>query len=81
MKSLTTIQVTLEEDKEIALLKDKLGLPSKKAVVMEGLKALRQILQDQMRRKRLQAASRLVREGSRSANQEWASLSTALQIK
>jgi hypothetical protein len=81
MKTLTTIQVTSEEDREIALLKEKLGLPSKKAVVLEGLRALRRILQDQMRRKRLQAASRLVREDSRRINDEWSPLSTALRIK
>lgn len=81
MKTLTTIQVTSDEDREIAILKEKLGLPSKKAVVLEGLRALRQILQDQMRRKRLQAASRLVREESRRMNDEWAPLSTALRAK
>lgn len=81
MKTLTTIQVTSEEDREIAVLKGKLGLPSKKAVVLEGLRALRQILQDQQRRRRLQAASRLVRGESQKINREWAPLSTALKTK
>ena len=81
MGSLTTIQVTSEEDREIALLRDKLGFSSKKAVVLEGLRALRRILQDQQRRRRLQAASRLVRQESRKINQEWAPLSTALKSK
>jgi hypothetical protein len=81
MKTLTTIQVTSEEDREIAVLKNKLGLPSKKAVVLEGLRALQQILRDQQRRQRLQAASRLVREQSKKINREWAPLSTALKAK
>lgn len=81
MRQLTTIQITSEEDKEIARLKEELGLANKKAVVLEGLRALRQILQDQMRRKRLQAASKLVREGSRRINETWSPLSTAVKSK
>lgn len=81
MKTLTTIQVTSEEDKEIAALKEKLHLSSKKAVVLEGLRLLRQMIRDQQRRRRLQAASRLVREESRKANREWSPLAAALKAK
>lgn len=76
-----TIQITPEEDREIALLKERLGLPTKKAVVMEGLKTLRQILQAQKRRRRLQAASYLVRQTSRRANREWAVRAAPLDVE
>ena len=81
MKAVTTIQVTSDEDREIVLLKQQLRLPSKKAVVLEGLRTLRQTLQNQERRRRLQKASRLVGEGSRGINEEWAPLSSALRTK
>lgn len=81
MKVATTIQITAEEDREISELKTKLGLPSKKAVVIEGIRNLREIIQDQRRRQRLQAASREVRKRSFHANREWAPLSTALKTR
>lgn len=81
MKSINTIQVTPQEDKEMSILKEELGLPSKREVLREGLKALRQILEAQQRRKRLQAASRAVRAGSHEANLEWAPLSSALKAR
>lgn len=67
-----TIQITPEEDQEIAELRDRLKLPTKKAVVMEGLRSLRQILQDQQRRRRLQTASQAVRRESLRENRRWA---------
>lgn len=81
MKVATTIQITSEEDREISRLKEVLGLPSKKAVVMEGVRGLREILKDQHRRRRLQVASRLVREESRAANREWAPLASSLRSR
>ena len=81
MPSLTTIQITKEEDAEIGFLKEKLALPSKKAVVMEGLNALREILRNQQRRRRLQASSQMVRKESGRINRDWAGLSTALRVK
>lgn len=81
MKTLTTIQVTSEEDKEIVALKEKLHLSSKKAVVLEGLRLLRQRIRDQQRRRNLQEASLLVREESVKINREWSPLATALKIK
>lgn len=81
MKSLTTIQVTFEEDREIDTLKEKLGLPSKKAVVMEGLRALQERIRESQRRKRLHTASHLVYGESKRINQEWASHSSALKVK
>ena len=81
MKAVSTIQVTSEEDKEIAHLKEELGLPSKKAVVLEGLRSLRKLLEDQRRHHRLQSASLLVRKGSSKINREWAAHSTALKAR
>lgn len=78
-KVATTIQITSEEDREISRMRSRLGLPSKKAVVLEGLKSLRQILKDQGRRKRLQAASLRLRKQSKEVNKEWAPLSSALR--
>jgi hypothetical protein len=74
----TTIQLTREEDLAIAGLKKKLGLASKRAVVMEGVRSLMGQLEERQRRGRLQKASALVREGSRQANRQWAPLSSAL---
>lgn len=81
MRAVSTIQVTSEEDKAITRLKREMGLPTKKAVVVEGLKALRQMLQAQQRRRRLQAASRIVRQESLRINEEWAPLSSALKSR
>ncbi len=76
-----TIQITPEEDREILALKERMQLPSKKAVVMEGLRALREILRAQQRRRRLQGASQLTRDDSQRANREWARVSTAVKAR
>ena len=81
MKAVTTIQITPEEDNEIALLKDKLGLPSKRAVVMQGIRGLSQLLRDQQRRRRLRAAAALVRDETQRTNREWSKRSSALIAK
>lgn len=73
-----TIQLTDDEDREVAELKKRLSLPSKKAVILEGLRSLRQILQAQKRQRRLRSASLSVRKQSLAANREWASRSTAI---
>ena len=73
----TTIQITPEEDREISELKERLQLPSKKAVVLEGLRSLRQIIKDQQRRRRLKTASLRVRDVSIHTNREWAPLATS----
>ncbi len=77
----TTIQISSEEDHEITLLKNKLGFPSKKAVIMEGVHTLQQILQNKERASRLANASLKIRKESKKANQIWAPLSTATRIK
>jgi hypothetical protein len=79
MKVATTFQITPEEDKEINRLKKELGLPSKKAVILEGLRALQDLRREQKRRQRLQTASRLVGQGSLQVNREWASRASALK--
>lgn len=79
MRIATTIQMTSDEDKEVSRLKEEMRLPSKKAVVLEGLQALRQILQAQGRRRRLQVASRAVRGSTVKVHQEWAALSAAVK--
>lgn len=75
----TTIQLTREEDRAITALKKKLGLASKRAVVMEGVRALMWQVEEKQRRDRLQQASALVRKGSWRVNQDWAPLSSALK--
>ena len=81
MQAATTIQVTKEEDRAITQLKKRLGLPSKKAVLLEGMRALTQIAEDRQRRIRLQAASLTTRRESIEINKEWASRSTALKSR
>lgn len=81
MQVATTIQVTKEEDRAITQLKKKLGLPSKKAVLLEGMQALTQIVENRQRRTRLQAASLAVRRESIKINKEWAPRSTALKTR
>lgn len=73
-----TIQLTNDEDREVADLKDRLGLPTKKAVIMEGLRSLRKLVQAQKRRRRLTAASVRVRKQSLSVNRSWAPRGTAV---
>lgn len=77
----TTIQITREEDNEIAWLKRQLQLPSKRAVLQAGLESLRQIVKSRMRTAQLKAASLRVRRGSRVINHEWAQGSTALDAE
>ncbi|MBI4411540.1 MAG: hypothetical protein HY541_03555 [Deltaproteobacteria bacterium] len=79
MRPATTIQVTREEDRAVTRLKNKLGLSSKKAVFLEGLRALSEIVEDRQRRVRLRAASLAVRADSKKVNKEWAVLSAALK--
>jgi len=81
MRAVTTIQMTSEEDREINSLKKKLGLPSKKAVVLEGIRTLKQSLQGEQRRLRLQEVSLRVRKTSQKINREWAPYSTAVKAR
>ncbi len=78
MASLTTIQVTQEEDREISQLKEVLGLSSKKAVVMEGVHLLEKMLVDRERVGKLKKASLKVRKSSLKANREWSASSSAI---
>lgn len=75
----TTIQISQEEAQEIALLKEELRLPSQRAVVMEGVRTLRQLLKDQRRHRRLQQASGQVRGESARVNRTWAPLASPLK--
>lgn len=79
VKVATTIQITSEEDQELRKLKRALRLPSKKAVVLEGVRALRRLVQDEARRSRLQEVSRKVRGSSLEVNREWSPLSVAVK--
>ncbi|MDO8519252.1 MAG: hypothetical protein Q7T11_03710 [Deltaproteobacteria bacterium] len=80
MKIATTIQISPEEDREIIRLKKALHFPTKKAVVMAGIQKLEAALREDKRRRRLQEASRLVREESLRANLEWSPFSTITKI-
>jgi len=80
MQVATTIQISREEDQEIVVLKKQLCLPSKKAVVLEGIRSLQQKLKEQDRVRRLQAASKQVRTESQRINQEWAPHASATRI-
>lgn len=79
--TVTTIQITPDEDREITDLKEQLKLPSKRAVVMEAVRSLRLLMEDEERRGRLRRASSLVSRGSMDANREWAPQSSALKIR
>lgn len=79
MKALTTIQITTDEDREIGQLKRELKLPSKKAVVMEGIRTLNQFIKDKKRRLHLQNLSLKISKESNRVNKEWAPLSTSLK--
>lgn len=79
MKIATTIQMTPTEDRLITSLKKELGLPTKKAVVMEGVRALKQLFEEKGRVNRLQKASYKIRSESQAVNREWSSLSTSLK--
>lgn len=81
MKVATTIQITADENRQIDHLKKSFGFRNKKAVVLEGLKALARIQEDLKRRERLSRASLLVRSHSIKANQSWSPLSTAIKTK
>ena len=81
MRSLTTIQVTKTEDREIAQLRSRLGLKSKKEVLREGLRALQGMLRGQQRRKRLHSASLAVRGSSIREGRRWAALATPLKVR
>lgn len=81
MKVATTIQISFDEDQEIETLKSTLGLPSKKAVVIEGLRTLRSLVEERHRRHRLQSLSERLRRQSQLINKEWAPLSTASKVK
>ena len=78
MKVATTIQMTFEEDQEILALKEMLRLSSKKAVVLEGIRILREGMRQKDRKSRLQEASTLARKESLQANQEWSPSSSAV---
>ncbi len=75
-----TIQITQEENQQIEQLKTLLKLPSKRAVVLEGLRGLREKYQMSARRQRLRAASQRCREESLEINQEMAPLGTGSKI-
>lgn len=81
MKALNTIQIGPDEDHEINRLKKELGLPSKKAVVMEGIRTLAELFKDKQRAHRLQALSLRLRKQSRKLNRDWAPLSSGIKIK
>lgn len=81
MKSLNTIQIGPDEDLEICRLKKELGLPSKKAVVMEGIRTLAELFKDKQRSHRLQALSLKLRKQSRKINQDWAPFSSGTKTK
>lgn len=81
MKVATTIQLSPDEDSVLVMLKNKLQLSNKKAVVMEGLRALQKLLEEKERTTRLQRASRLVGKSSLTHNREWAPQSSAATIR
>ncbi len=80
MKVATTFQISPEEDREITRLKKELGLPSKKAVILEGIRVLHQMKSEQDRRQRLKSASQRVSKHSLKINREWGPRSSALKI-
>lgn len=72
----TSIQITPEEDREIDELKALFKLPSKRAVVLAGLRELRGKFLQTQRKKRLQSASLLCRDESLVVNREMGPLGT-----
>lgn len=76
---LTTIQISKEEDLFIARLKKVLDLPSKKAVVMAGIKKLWFEHQNKVKADRLKKASLAVQAESLDINQEFSNKAYSLQ--
>lgn len=81
MKVATTIQLSSEEDSLLTRLKDHLQFSNKKAVVLEGLRALQNVLAERERVTRLQQASKAVGKSSLLHNREWAPQASAVKVK
>lgn len=79
MKVATTIQISAEVDQKIIAFKKILRLPTKKAVVLEGLNALEERLAVESRRARILKASLRMRRQSSEINREWAPQSKATE--
>ena len=77
---ITTIQITKGEDQEIAQLKVRLGLPSKKAVLLEGMRLLREKIKGDARRRHLRKVVLAIREESQRVNREWAPGASAVHL-
>lgn len=77
---ITTIQITKGEDQEIAHLKVRLGLPSKKAVLLEGMRLLRDKIKQDVRRRHLRKVVLAVRAESQRTNREWAPGASAAHL-
>jgi hypothetical protein len=75
---LTTIQITKEEDHVISRLKKLFDMPSKKAVIMAGIKELLRQHQDRLRHDRLRRAVKAVQDESQTVLEEMSHLATAL---
>ena len=67
---LNTIQINKDEEKLIIKLKKDLGLPTKKAVVLQGLELLLKEQKERDRRERIKVAVALCREESLRINEE-----------
>lgn len=67
---LNTIQINKDEEKLILKLKKDLGLPTKKAVVIQALELLLQEQKARERKERIKAAVALCREESLRINEE-----------
>lgn len=76
---LTTIQITKEEDHVITRLKKLFDMPSKKAVIMAGIKELMRQHQARQRQDRLRRAVKAVKGESEAILEEMSHLSTALE--
>lgn len=77
---MTTIQINHEEDQEMARLKTQLRLPSKKAVLLEGIRLLHDKIKQDARRRHLRKVVLAVREESRRVNREWAPGASAVHL-
>jgi hypothetical protein len=78
-KIATTVQLSKKEDQELVRLQHSLKLPTKKAVIIEGMRALDALARERERQGQLQRASALVRKQSQKENREWAALGTAAE--